>query len=273
MSETFRVACIQISSTDNIADNLAVVEKMVREAAAQGAVFIATPENTCHILTPSIEKLKTAVAHDVHPAIEKFSKLALELGVWILIGSIAVRIGGDKLANRSLLFGPDGGLFAHYDKIHLFDVQLPTGEVHRESDLIAPGDKLVLADTPLAKIGLSICYDVRFPQLYRALAQRGAEVICVPSAFTVPTGKAHWEVLLRARAIENGCYIIAPGQTGTHHGGRRTYGHSLIVSPWGDILAKAGEEVGIIYADIDLDQVEVARSSIPALTHDRVIGG
>ena len=267
----FTAACIQLSSTDNVADNLALTERMIREAASNGAKLIVTPENTCHILTPSIQKLKTAVAQDIHPAIIQFSKLALELGVWILIGSIAVKISDDKLANRSLLFSPEGSLFAHYDKIHLFDVKLPTGEVHRESDLIAPGSDLVLADTPLGKIGLSICYDVRFPQLYRALSQKGAQILAVPSAFTVPTGKAHWEVLLRARAIENGCFVIAAGQTGQHHGGRKTYGHSLIVSPWGEVIAEAGDEVGIIYGEIDLAQVDVARTSIPALTHDRAM--
>lgn len=268
----FTAACIQLNSSENIQDNLAVTEKMIREAAAKGAKLIVTPENTCHILTPSIQKLKTAVAADVHPAIKQFSALALELGVWILIGSIAVKISDDKLSNRSLLFGPDGGLFAQYDKIHLFDVTLPTGEVHRESDLIAPGEKLVLAETPLGKIGMSICYDVRFPQLYRALSQKGAQILAVPSAFTVPTGKAHWEVLLRARAIENGCFVIAAGQTGQHHGGRKTYGHSMIISPWGEVIADGGEEVGIIYGEIDLAQVDVARTAIPALVHDRKMG-
>lgn len=267
----FTAACIQLSSTDNIADNLAITEKMIREAASKGAKLIVTPENTCHILTPSIQKLKTAVAQDVHPAITQFSKLALELGVWILIGSIAVKISDDKLANRSLLFSPEGSLSAHYDKIHLFDVKLPTGEVHRESDLIAPGSDLVVADTPLGKLGLSICYDVRFPQLYRALSQKGAQILAVPSAFTVPTGQAHWQVLLRARAIENGCFVIAAGQTGQHHGGRRTYGHSIIVSPWGEVIAEAGDEVGIIYGEIDLAKVDVARTAIPALTHDRAM--
>lgn len=268
---TFKAACIQLSSTDNIADNLAVTEKMIREAAANGAELIVTPENTCHILTPSIEKLKTAVAQDLHPAIQQFSKLALELGVWILIGSVAIKISNDKLANRSLLFSPEGSLFAHYDKIHLFDVHLPTGEVHRESDLIAPGEDLVLANTSLAKIGMAICYDVRFPQLFRALAKKGAQILTIPSAFTVPTGVAHWEVLLRARAIENGCYVIAAAQTGQHHGGRKTYGHSLIVAPWGEVLADGGDGVGIIYADIDLEKVELARKAIPALQHDRAI--
>jgi predicted amidohydrolase len=271
MSPPFKAACIQLSSTDNIAENLKQAELMIREAAGKGAKLIVTPENTCHILTPSIEKLKTAVVQEAHPAIEQFSKLAFELGVWILIGSIAIKIADDKLANRSMLFSPEGSLYAHYDKIHLFDVKLPTGEVHRESDLIAPGEKLVLADTPLAKIGLSICYDVRFPQLYRALAQKGAQILAIPSAFTVPTGLAHWEVLLRARAIENGCYVIAAGQTGQHHGGRKTYGHSMIVSPWGEVLADGGDNVGIIYADIDLAQVDVARNAIPALTHDRAM--
>lgn len=267
----YLAACVQLSSTDSVADNLVTTERMIREAAAKGAKLIATPENTCHILTPSIKKLKTAVAQELHPALRQFSALALELGVWILVGSIAVKISTDKLANRSLLFSPEGGLFAHYDKIHLFDVSLPTGEIHRESDLIEPGEQLVMADTGLGKIGLSICYDVRFAHLYRALAQKGAQILAVPAAFTVPTGEAHWEVLLRARAIETGSFVIAPAQTGQHHGGRRTYGHSMIISPWGKVLAEAGTEPGIVYAEIDLAEVDKARAAIPALLHDRVM--
>lgn len=271
MTAPFTAACIQITSSDNIQDNLAMTERMIREAAANGATLIATPENTCHILTPSIEKLKTAVAQDLHPAIEQFSKLALELGVWIMIGSMAIKISDDKLANRTFLFSPQGGLVSHYDKIHLFDVDLPTGERHRESDLIAPGEELVVADTPLGKIGMSICYDVRFAALYRALAHKGAQILAIPAAFTVPTGRAHWDVLLRARAIETGSFVIAAAQTGEHHGGRKTYGHSMIISPWGEIIAQADDKPGIIYGKIDLSEVDKARAAIPALKHDRAM--
>jgi predicted amidohydrolase len=266
----FKAACIQMTSSENIQDNLAWVDGKIREAAAQGASLIATPENTCHILTPALGKLKTAFPEDKHPAIPQFKSLAKELGVWILVGSLSIRISDTKLANRSYLFSPEGAIAAQYDKIHLFDVTLPNGEVHRESSLIEPGSAPVVADTPLGKIGLSICYDVRFAQLYRILAKKGAQILAVPSAFTVPTGQAHWEVLLRARAIETGSYVLAPAQTGAHHGGRKTYGHSLIISPWGEIIADAGTEPGIIYGDIDLNAVDQARASIPALQHDRL---
>lgn len=267
---TFKAACIQMTSSADIAENLAYAEDKVREAAANGAQLIVTPENTCHIVMPAISKLKSAPYEQDHPALPKFKNLAKELGVWIMLGSIAIKLSDTKLSNRSYLFSPAGDVAAQYDKIHLFDVQLLTGEVHRESDLIAPGDKPVMADTPLGKIGMSICYDVRFAPLYRALAKQGAEILTVPSAFTVPTGQAHWEVLLRARAIETGSYVIAAAQTGEHMGGRRTYGHSLIVSPWGEVLADAGDAPGIIYADIDLARVAQARAAIPALTHDRL---
>lgn len=271
MISPFTAACIQISSSSDIDENLGIAERMIREAAAKGAKLISTPENTCHILTPSIGKLKTAVEEARHPALPRFAALAKELGVWILLGSIALKISDTKLLNRSILFSPDGKLAAHYDKIHLFDVTLPTGEIHRESDTILPGDKAVVADTPYGKIGLSICYDVRFSYLYRALAQKGAQIMMVPAAFTVPTGRAHWEILLRARAIETGSFVIAAAQTGEHHGGRKTYGHSLIISPWGEIIAEGGDDTGIIYGEIDLAKVDVARTAIPALKHDRVI--
>ena len=177
--------------------------------------------------------------------------LAKELNVWLLIGSLAIKVSDTKTANRSFLFAPDGNIMARYSKIHLFDVALASGEVYRESNTVAGGDEAVVADTAFGPIGLSICYDLRFPQLYRRLAQKGAFLFTVPSAFTVPTGEAHWHVLLRARAIENGAFVIAPAQGGTHANGRKTYGHSLIVAPWGEVLAEAGTEPGVIMADID----------------------
>jgi predicted amidohydrolase len=266
----FLAACVQLSSTADIAHNLAVTEKYIREAAVKGATLIVTPENTCHILTPSTEKLKTAQPQETHAGVKMFADLAKELGVTIIIGSMSIRLPGDRIANRSFLFSPDGEL-AHYDKIHLFDVSLPTGEVHRESDLITPGNKIVVADTAVGKIGMSICYDLRFAHLYREQAKRGAQILSIPAAFTVPTGQAHWEVLLRARAIETGAFVIAAAQTGEHHGKRKTYGHSMIVSPWGEVLAEGGEDEGLIYAEIDLEAVNAARTAIPALTHDRAI--
>ena len=180
-----------------------------------------------------------------------FRALAEELGIWLLIGSLAIKVSDTKTANRSFLIDPKGAIAARYDKIHLFDVDLPSGENYRESNTVAGGDRAVTADLPWGKIGMSVCYDLRFPQLYRALAQAGAFLLTVPSAFTETTGKAHWHVLLRARAIENGAFVIAPAQGGTHADGRKTYGHSLIVAPWGEVLAEAGTDPGVIVADID----------------------
>ncbi len=268
MSEILKTACLQMSSGPVIADNMKTFEAMVREAAGQDAKLIASPENTCHIRAKSSDKFETAFAEQDHPFIPLASALAKELGVFILVGSLSVKTG-DRLANRSMLFGPDGARLASYDKIHLFDVDLPTGEKHRESDVFRGGGTMALADLNGVKLGLTICYDLRFAYLFRALAKSGADIIAVPSAFTVPTGEAHWEVLLRARAIETGSYIIAPAQTGGHEGGRRTWGHSLIIDPWGRILAQAGSETGIIYADINPDEVRKARAAIPALKHDR----
>jgi predicted amidohydrolase len=206
-------------------------------------------------------------AHD--PAIPVFAALAKELNVWLLIGSLAIKVSDSKTANRSFLIGPDGRVTTRYSKIHLFDVDLAGGESYRESSTVAGGDAAVLAETPWGKIGLSVCYDIRFPRLYRALAQKGAFAFTAPSAFTVPTGQAHWHVLLRARAIENGAFMIAPAQGGTHANGRKTYGHSLIVDPWGTVLAEAGTEPCVIFAEIDPALSQEARAKIPSLQHDR----
>lgn len=269
MSQTVKVALVQMSSGPDIAENIIAAETMIRQAAAQGAQFILTPENTCHIRLPAAEKLKSAHPAEGHPAITRFSALAKELGVWLLAGSISILLPEEKLYNRSLLFDAKGNIVAQYDKIHLFDVDLPTGERHRESNVVKPGDRAVIAETPWGKVGMTICYDLRFAALYRTLAQAGAKILAVPAAFTVPTGKAHWHTLLRARAIENGAFILAPAQCGTHHNGRTTYGHSLIIDPWGVILAEGGDETGIFMADLDMNAVDVARNAIPALKHDR----
>lgn len=266
---TLKTALLQLNSGPEIEANLSAVAAMVATAAGQGAQFILTPENTCHMRVPALEKLKSSPAPDAHPVMTLFPQLARAHKVWLLAGSVSVRLPGDKIANRSLLFDDRGELVAHYDKIHLFDVDLPTGERHRESDLVAPGDRAVVADTPWGGVGLTICYDVRFAYLYRTLVQNGAKIITVPAAFTVPTGKAHWETLLRARAIETGSFVLAPAQTGTHHGGRATYGHSLVISPWGEVLADGGDASGIVTATLDLTAVDQARTAIPALRHDR----
>jgi len=269
----FRAACVQLRSSDDVAENIRDTAQLVRDAAARGASFIATPENTTLMAPDGGAKLAQSFdeAHD--PALPVFSALAKELKVWLLIGSLAIKVSDTKTANRSFLFAPDGSITARYSKIHLFDVALASGEVYRESSTVAGGDAAVVADTAFGAVGLTICYDVRFPQLYRRLAQKGAFLFTVPSAFTVPTGQAHWHVLLRARAIENGAFVIAPAQGGLHANGRKTYGHSLIVSPWGEILAEAGTDPGVIVADIDPALSAQAREKVPNLQHDREFAG
>lgn len=264
-----RVALIQQTAARDFAPNLAFLDARIKDAAAQGARLILAPEN-CAMLEPDRDAHRAkALTEEGHPLPPLFSRLAQESGAFLLAGSIAVQVAGGKLANRSLLFAPDGRIAARYDKIHLFDVDLANGESYRESALIAPGGAAITVETPAARLGLSVCYDLRFAGLFRALAQAGADIITIPSAFTVPTGDAHWHVLLRARAIETGCFVLAPAQTGTHAEGRRTYGHSLIVNPWGEIIADAGTAPGLVLADLDLAEVAYARQRIPALTHDR----
>ena len=266
-----RAALIQLRSGTDMDRNVAAASALIREAAGQGADFVSTPEMT-NILEPDRPRLKSlAKAEAEDDSVAAFSALAQELGLWLNIGSLALKGPGEKLINRSLLYAPDGAIAARYDKIHLFDVDLPTGESLRESHAYEGGAEAVLASTPLGPMGLTICYDMRFPYLYRALAQAGAKLFTVPSAFTVPTGQAHWHVLLRARAIETGSFVLAAAQGGKHESGRETYGHSLIVSPWGEILAEAGTEPGIVMADLDLGLADLARARIPALAHDRPI--
>ena len=276
MKGSFRLACIQLNSGTDMAANLAQIEVLVRQARAEGADIIATPENST-LMEQSSERIVAAGrTEDDHPGLSALRGLAAEVSAWIVIGSIWIKAGGIKegadpgrVVNRSFLLSPDGQIAARYDKLHLFDVDLPGGEVYRESRSMQAGEKLVLAETPFGKIGMTICYDVRFPELYRRLAQSGAELIGVPSAFTAKTGQAHWHVLLRARAIETGSYIFAPAQTGAHPGGRQTYGHPLMVKPWGKVLADGGEKVGYSLAEIDLGQVARARAAIPAWKFNR----
>src|SRR5215469_17017110 len=270
---SFKAACVQLRSSDDVAENIRTTSALIREAAAGGARFIATPENTNIMARDNHAKLAATFdeAHD--PSLPVFSALAKELNVWLSIGSLHIKVSPDKTANRSFLIAPDGRITARYSKIHLFDVALASGEVYRESNTVAGGDEAVVADTAFGPIGLSICYDLRFPQLYRQMAQKGAFLLTVPSAFTVPTGEAHWHVLLRARAIENGAFVMAPAQGGTHANGRKTYGHSLIVGPWGEILAEGSTEPGVVFADIDPARAEDARARIPSLQHDRAFKG
>lgn len=265
----FRAACVQLRSGDDVAQNIRDAEKLIRAAAKDGARFIATPENTTLMAPDGGAKLAHSYdeAHD--PALPVFAGLAKELGVWLLAGSLAIKVSETKTANRSFLFSPDGAIAARYSKVHLFDVDLPSGEKYRESNTVAGGGEAVTVRTPWGAIGLSVCYDIRFPQLYREMAKNGAFAFTAPSAFTETTGKAHWHVLLRARAIENGAFVIAPAQGGLHANGRRTYGHSLIIGPWGEILAEGGTEPGVFAADIDPLLSADARGKVPSLGHDR----
>ena len=277
MSNAFTASCIQFTSARDYEPNIRVVSDLVRRARDDGADFVMTPENTG--LTEPIGKLRREKARDEanHPVLTALREVAQETGVWLLIGSLAVDLsreldtgqGEGRLANRSYLLDSSGAIIARYDKIHMFDVDLAGGESYRESNAFRPGGRMVLAETPWGVLGMTVCYDLRFPHLYRALAQAGADFLAVPSAFTVPTGKAHWHVQMRARAIENGCFVFAPAQWGEHAEGRRTYGHSLIVDPWGEVLADAGEGVGIVSARIEISGIAKARRMVPSLQHDR----
>ncbi len=267
---TFRLACIQTNSGGEVERNIVAASALVRRARDGGADLIALPEVVA-LIEPDRERfLATAPEEADHPARAAFADLARETGAWILGGSIAVRAGDRRLANRSLLFDAAGVVVASYDKIHMFDVDLPGGESYRESDTYRPGAETRVAPTPWGGLGMTVCYDVRFPALYRMLAQAGADFIAVPSAFTRQTGRAHWRVLLRARAIETGAYVFAPAQCGDHGAGRQTYGHTIIVDPWGAIVAEAAEDIGVTFADIDISKVAEARRAIPSLGHDGV---
>ncbi len=272
MTDSVRVACVQVTSTPDMAANIEAAVSGVRAAAADGALLVTLPENAA-LLGPGGAMREAALDPGPHAARRAFADVARACGVWLLGGSIAEKTQGPRLANRSLLFDDRGRMVAEYDKIHMFDVTLDGGEIYRESESYRPGDTARLASTPWGGLGMTICYDLRCPALYRGLAQAGAAMLAVPSAFTVPTGQAHWHVLLRARAIETGCFVIAPAQCGTHYGKRRTYGHSLIIDPWGEVLAEAGEEPCVIAADLDLTAVARARAKVPSLDHDRRYAG
>jgi predicted amidohydrolase len=270
MSESFRVACVQNCAERDMAPSIAALEPLIRGAAKDGAKLIVLPEMATMIEPQNPKVLEKAVAESADPGLKRFRELARETGTWILVGSLLVKAEGEnRVVNRSYMLNSAGEIVAHYDKLHMFDVDLPSGEAYRESATVKAGNRAVLAPSPWGPIGMSVCYDLRFAYLYRALAQAGAGYLAIPAAFTYTTGKAHWHILVRARAIETGSYVFAANQGGTHAEGRRTWGHSLIVDPWGEVLADGGDKVGWITADVDPAKVQQARQMIPALRHDR----
>ncbi len=268
MMDELTIACVQVNAQLDMNRNLAEACRLVHQAADAGADLVGLPENVALMAASEEERLENAWPPETHPALQAFSALAQNRGIWLQAGSVAALRPDGSLANQAFLFGPDGES-TDYRKIHMFDVDLPDGSRYRESVMFNPGDKAVLAMTPWGLLGMTICYDLRFPHLYRDLAQAGAVLLCVPSAFTRVTGEAHWEVLLRARAIECGAFVFAACQTGNHPGERRTFGHSMIIDPWGVVLADAGTDPGFCMARIDMKAVARARETIPALDHDR----
>ena len=275
-----RAALVQLNVSDDPAANLAVTLAHIRTAVAAGAGFVLTPECT-NLLSGNRDHQRLVLRHeDQDETLAALRDAAAKAGIWLLIGSLGVLThdADGRFANRSFLIGPTGDIAARYDKIHMFDVNVSETEVFRESSAYRPGDSAVVAETPFGSIGMTVCYDVRFPHLHRALAQAGAQILTVPAAFNHITGAAHWEVLLRARAIETGCFVLAPAQCGLHSEGgqpgtRRTYGHSLAIAPWGEVLADGGTEPGVTLVDLDLSQVAKARARVPSLSHDRRFTG
>jgi predicted amidohydrolase len=267
--KAFRAALVQLRSGRTIAPNIETAERLTRSAAREGALYVQTPENTS-IMELETERLLAAIeTEEKSEPLAQLRALAKELAIWLHVGSLGTKLSGGKVANRSYLIAPDGAIAARYDKLHMFDVDLAGGESYRESRNFNPGSKAVVADLPWGRLGMSICYDLRFPGLYRALASAGADFITVPAAFTKQTGEAHWRVLLRARAIETGTFVLAACQGGLHENGRSTYGHSMIVSPWGEVLAEAGEDPQIVLADIDPRLSAEAQAKVPSLRHGR----
>lgn len=264
-----KVALVQMRTGRNVEKNLAAASDLIREAARSGAQYVQTPEVTTLMELERARLFVETRPEDGNPALGHFRALARELKIWLHIGSMGVLVKPDKIANRAYLITPEGRVAARYDKIHMFDVQLPNGESYRESRNFEPGDKAVIAETPWGPLGMSVCYDLRFPHLYRTLAKGGARFIAIPSAFTIPTGEAHWHTLLRARAIETQCFVLAAAQGGKHENGRGTYGHSLVIGPWGEIIAEGGVDPCVVMADLKLSAVDEARQRVPSLEHDR----
>lgn len=269
-----RIAALQMNSGADVAANLDQAEALLREAAAAGACLAALPENFAFMGERDRDKLAYGEADGQGPIQDRLSALARELDLWIVAGTLPIRQeNGERVYAACCVYDSDGTRVARYDKVHLFDIEVPGsgGERYRESASIAPGEpQAVVVDTPAGRLGLSVCYDLRFPELYRRLSAAGAELLCVPAAFTVKTGEAHWELLLRARAVENLCYVIAPGQCGTHPGGRGTYGHSLIVEPWGRVLSCREQQTGVVLAERDAATQQELRRGFPALSHRRL---
>ena len=265
----FRAGLVQLRSGRSVAPNLDKAEELIRRAAKGGAIYVQTPENTGLMEVKPELVVEAAESEGKNAPLARLKALARELRIWLHVGSLAVKLDKIRIANRSYLIDPEGRIAARYDKLHMFDVDLPGGESYRESQYFKPGEKAVLADLPFGRLGFSICYDLRFPALYLALAAAGAEIIAVPSAFTRQTGEAHWHALIRARTIETGSFVLTTTKDSLHENGRSTFGHSPVVSPWGEILAEGGEEPRVIFADIELAASVEARARIPALKHGR----
>jgi len=266
---SFRVGLIQMRSGRSPQANTDAAAKLIGEAKDRGAEYVLTPEMTNIMETGRERFFASIVPEEQDAALTTFRELARTLGIFVHVGSLAIKVSADKAANRSFLIDRHGEVVARYDKIHMFDVDLASGESYRESRNYRAGELAVLADLPWGRLGLTICYDLRFPALYRALAEAGASFLSIPSAFTKQTGEAHWHVLLRARAIENGCFVFAAAQGGTHENGRETFGHSLAIDPWGRVLAEGGVEPAVVMADVDLAAIAGARARIPSLQHGR----
>ena len=268
-AKAFRVGLVQMCAGRDVGKNIATAAELIRAAARGGAQYVQTPEMT-NILELERPRLLAAIKPEAEdPAVAQFRALAGELGIWLHIGSLALMGEHGKPVNRSLLISPEGRIAARYDKIHMFDVDLGGGESYRESANYEPGREAVVASLPWGQLGMTICYDLRFPHLHRALAQAGARFIAVPAAFTKPTGLAHWHTLLRARAIECQCYVFAAAQGGKHENGRETFGHSLVISPWGEVLAEADVQPAVTFADVELQRLDDVRRQVPSLRHDR----
>jgi predicted amidohydrolase len=274
VTDRFKIALLQTNSGRDIEPNVRTVVAMMRQASAQGADLIAMPE-VVQMMEPKRDLARAKIVSEADSAaLSAFRAAAAEHRRWTLVGSLQIKLDDeDRAANRSFLIDPGGRVAARYDKIHMFDVEVGDGQRYRESSAYRPGDRAVVADLPWGRLGMTVCYDLRFPYLYRALAKAGADFLSVPSAFTRVTGEAHWHVLMRARAIETGCFVIAPAQTGTHAEGRETYGHSLVVAPWGEVLLDAGSEPGVYVVEIDPGAVAEARRKVPSMSHDRAFSG
>jgi predicted amidohydrolase len=274
-----KAAILQLNVSDDPAANLAVTRGMLEDAAGQGAKFVLTPEVSNCISTSRTHQNEVLFGEADDPTLAALRSDAAKFGVWLLIGSLGLKTedADGRFANRSFLIDPQGEIVARYDKIHMFDVQVTPTETWKESSAYRPGSQAVLASTPFANIGMTICYDVRFPALYQSLAEAGAQILTIPAAFSPVTGAAHWHTLLRARAIETGCFVIAPAQTGTHassvHKTRDTYGHSLVVAPWGEVIVDAGTTAGVYVFELDLAQTEAARAKVPSMSHKRPFDG